>query len=71
MPDDIYANIEIDRMGNPITEEEACGGQCEPLESGKEQNILGKKESNLGWLMIRYLYCVEMRVILVAFSIVV
>ena len=43
MPDDIYANIEIDRMGNPITKDDVCEPQgCAELQPDKAHNILGK-----------------------------
>ena len=41
MPDDIYANIKIDRMGNPITKEDVCLISCVELEPDKVHNIIG------------------------------
>ena len=43
MPDDIFANIEIDRMGNPITKDWVCEELgCTELEPDKAHNIIGK-----------------------------
>ena len=39
---DVYENIEIDRMGNPLEREELCGpanGNCPPLD--RAENIIG------------------------------
>jgi len=39
---DVYENIEIDRMGNPLTREDICkNNACDPLEEDKVQNIVG------------------------------
>ena len=42
MPDDIYANIEIDRMGHPYTKDDVCKMSCVELQEDKKHNILGK-----------------------------
>lgn len=41
--DDIYRNIDIDRWGNQITEEEICAKPdwCPQLEPEKESNVIG------------------------------
>ncbi len=41
MPDDIYANIDTDKFGNPLTFEEVCPTGCVQLQQGKEKNIVG------------------------------
>jgi hexosaminidase len=42
MPDSLYENIGVDRMGNPLDKAEICEQwRCTPLEPGKEANIMG------------------------------
>ncbi len=42
MPDDIYANIETNRMGDAISYEDVCPNGCVQLQDDKKQNIIGK-----------------------------
>lgn len=43
MPDDLFANVETKRSGEPLTREELCSdpGMCANLT--KKENIVGKK----------------------------
>ena len=45
MPESVYDNIDFDMMGNPLDEDDVCGGiigpGCVPLDEGKEGNVIG------------------------------
>ena len=42
MPDNIYANIETNRMGDEISYDDVCPNGCVQLQEDKKQNILGR-----------------------------
>ena len=42
MPDNLFANIEIERSGVPLTREELCKTQGECPDLVKKENVVGK-----------------------------
>lgn len=56
MPDDLYANIDLDRMGNPIDVGTLCGHKQCPMPNNTD-NIIGKRFDNSQILSFRIFNC--------------